>query len=99
METETGDVVFGAKKAWNSEPLAASEQLVMDLTTFALEKAFKKSKSSVALEQNVSEALMPAKQIAGLSISSDEESGRVMPISQSIEDKPTVTSHLSSQSV
>ena len=98
MEAETGDVVFGAK-AWNSEPLTASEQLVMDLTTFALEKAFKEPQSSVALEQNVSEAQMPDEQIAGLSISSDEESGRVTPVSQSTENKPTVTSHLSSQSV
>ncbi len=98
METGTGDVVFGAK-AWNSEPLAASEQLVMDLTTFALEKAFKESQSSVALEQNVSEAEMPDAHIAGLSIPSDEESARVTPVSQSTEDQPTVLSHLSSQSV
>ncbi len=98
MEADTGNVVLGAK-AWNSEPLAASEQLVMDLTTFALEKAFKESQSSVALEQNVSEAEMQDEHLAGLSIPSDEESARVTPVSQSTEDKPIVISHVSSQSV
>ncbi len=98
MEAETGDVVFGAK-AWNSEPLAASEQLVMDLTTFALEKAFNESQFSAELEQNVSAAQMPDKHIASLSILGDGESGRVTSVSQSTEDKPTVTSHHSFQSV
>jgi hypothetical protein len=39
MKTESGDVVFGAK-AWNSKPLVESEQIVQDLTTFALHKAW-----------------------------------------------------------
>ncbi len=98
MEAETGDVLFGAK-AWNSEPLAASERLVMDLTTFALEKAFKKPHLSVAHQQNVFEAEMADEDIAGLSMPSDEESDPVTPVLHSTEDPPTETSHLSSQSV
>ncbi len=98
MEAETGDVVFGAK-AWNSEPLAASEQLVMDLTTFALEKAFNESQSSVSLQQNAREPETSESQIADHSIPSDEESARVTSVFQSADDHPTVTSHISAQSV
>ncbi len=98
MEAETGDVVFGAK-AWNSEPIAASEQLVMDLTTFALEKAFNESQSSVSLQQNAPEPETSEVQIAGLSIPSDEESAHVTSVTQSAEGQPTVTSHISAQSM
>ncbi len=50
MKTETGDVVFGAK-AWNSEPLVESEQIVYDLTTFALQKAWNEPDRSLSLQQ------------------------------------------------
>ncbi len=39
MNTETGNVVFSAK-AWSSEPVVDSVQVVQDLTTFALQKAW-----------------------------------------------------------
>ncbi len=39
MNAATGDVVFGGK-AWNSKPLVESEDLVQDLTIFALQKAW-----------------------------------------------------------
>ncbi len=98
MNAQTGDVVLGAK-AWNSEPLAASEQLVMDLTTFALEKAFKEPQSFVSLQQNEQEPEASEEPIAGLSISSDEESVHVKPASHLAEGQPIVTSHISDKSV
>ena len=98
MEAETGDVLFGAK-AWNSEPLAASEQLVMDLTTFALAKAFKEPQSSMALQLNAPETKMLEEDLGGLSIPNEEESARVMPASGSTEDQPTVRSYISAQAV
>ena len=93
IKAETGDVVFGAK-AWNSEPLGASEQLVMALTTFALEKAFNESQPSLSLQQNAPEPETPEEHIAGLSTPSD-----VIPASQPIEDQPTVTTYISAKSV
>ena len=71
MNAETGDVVFGAK-AWNSQPLAASEQLVMNLTTFALEKAFKESQPSASLHQNVHQQETPREHVSDLSPPGDE---------------------------
>lgn len=50
MNTETSDVVFGAK-AWNSEPLVESDQMVQDLTTFALQKAWNEPDSLLPLQQ------------------------------------------------
>ena len=52
MKAETGDVVFGGK-AWNSEPLVESEQIVQDLTTFALQKAWNESDRPLPLQQEV----------------------------------------------
>jgi hypothetical protein len=50
MKTETGDVVFGAK-AWNSKPLVESEQIVQDLTTFALHKAWNEPDGTLSPQQ------------------------------------------------
>ena len=52
MRAETGDVVFGAK-AWNSEPLVESEQMVQNLTTFALRKAWNEPNRLLPLQQEV----------------------------------------------
>jgi hypothetical protein len=54
MKVGTGDVVFGAK-AWNSEPLVESEQIVHDLTTFALQKAWNENDPAIPLQQEVAE--------------------------------------------
>ncbi len=54
MKAETGDVVFGAK-VWNSEPLVESEQIVQDLTTFALQKAWNESDRPLPLQQGVAQ--------------------------------------------
>jgi hypothetical protein len=67
MKAETGDVVFGGK-AWNSEPLVESEQIVQDLTTFALQKAWNESDRPLPLQQEV--APPTAQQEEGLVASS-----------------------------
>jgi len=54
MKTETGDVVFGAK-AWNSEPMVESDQMVQDLTTFALQKAWNEPDSLFPLQEEVAQ--------------------------------------------
>ena len=52
MNAETGKVMFGAK-AWNSEPLVASEKIVQDLTILALEKAWQAPEGSLPRQQEV----------------------------------------------
>jgi len=54
MNTETGDVVFGAK-AWNSKPLVESDQMVQDLTTFALQKAWNDPDSLLSQHEEVAQ--------------------------------------------
>ena len=54
MKTETGDVVFGAK-AWNSEPMVESDQMVQDITTFALQKAWNEPDSLLPLQEEVAQ--------------------------------------------
>ncbi len=51
MKAETGDVVFGGK-AWNSKPLVESEDLVQDLTSLALQKAWNEP-ARVPLEEEL----------------------------------------------
>ena len=50
MRVSTGNVVFGAK-AWNSMPLIESEQIVQDLTTFALQKAWNENNQPLVLQK------------------------------------------------
>ena len=86
MKTETGDVLFGAK-AWNSEPLAASEQLVMDLTTFALEKAFRQSQPSIPIQPDEQQSERPDELVAGVSSSPDEEMSYEQTAYESTDDQ------------
>ena len=51
MNTQTGDVMFGSK-VWNSEPVAISEDFILDLTTMGLEKAWKQKGSPPMLVEN-----------------------------------------------
>jgi len=93
MKAETGDVVFGGK-AWNSEPLVESEQIVQDLTTFALQKAWNESDRPLPLQQEV--APPTAQQEEGLVASSysaemppaleptKAESNRPLPLQQEV---------------
>jgi hypothetical protein len=62
MNAETGDVVFGAK-AWNTEPLVESEQIVQDLTTFALQKAWNEPDRALPLQQEVVEQKLPQEEV------------------------------------
>jgi len=45
VDAQTGEVAFESK-AWNAEPLPASERLVPDLTVLALEKAWQKESAA-----------------------------------------------------
>ena len=71
MKAETGDVVFGAK-AWNSEPLVESEQMVQDLTTFALEKAWNKPNRRLPLQQEVAQIKPQQEKVTVVTSYSDE---------------------------
>ncbi len=62
MNTETGDVVFGAK-AWNSEPLVESEQIVLDLTTFALKKAWNETDPLLQIPETIIDQNPPEKEV------------------------------------
>ena len=65
MKTETGDVVFGAK-AWNSEPLVESEQIVYDLTTFALQKAWNEPDRAFPRQQEVAKQKIQQEEVTVL---------------------------------
>jgi len=71
MKAETGDVVFGAK-AWNSEPLPESEQLVQDLTTFALQKSWNESDRTLPLQQEVAQHKPQREEVTVVTSYSDE---------------------------
>lgn len=93
MKVETGDVVFGAK-AWNSEPLVESEQLVQNLTTFALQKSWNEPNRPLPLQQEVAQNEPQREQVTVVTSYSDEmppalettkaESDRPLPLQQEV---------------
>lgn len=93
MKAETGDVVFGAK-AWNSEPLVESEQLVQNLTTFALQKSWNEPNRPLPLQQEVAQPKPQQEQVTVFTSSSDEmppaletskaESDRPLPLQEEV---------------
>ena len=103
MNAETADIVFGAK-VWNSEPQVASEQLVQDLTTFALHKALKEPRPPFPLQQKVRQVEKKREQVTVHSPPRHEEIADVPPGFPSVEDhstaiskKSAVSSHLESE--
>jgi len=71
MKAETGAVVFGAK-AWNSKPLVESEQLVQNLTTFALQKSWDEPNRPFPLQQEVAQKKPQREQVTVVTSYSDE---------------------------
>ena len=71
MKSETRDVAFGAR-AWNSEPLVESEQMVQDLTTFALQKAWNQSEQALPLQQEVAQHKPQREKVTVVTSYSDE---------------------------
>ncbi len=51
MNAKTGEVMFGSK-VWNSEPLAISEDLILDLTTMAMDRAWQQADPPTVLVKN-----------------------------------------------
>jgi hypothetical protein len=86
MKAETGDVVFGAK-AWNSEPLVESEQMVQDLTIFALQKAWNESDRPLSLQPEVAQPQPQQEQVSVVTSYSDEMPPEPVP-SKSESDRP-----------
>jgi len=93
MKAETGDVVFGAK-AWNSEPLVESEQLVQNLTTFALQKSWNEPSRPLPVQQEVVQNKPQREEVTVVTSYSDEmppafetskaESDRTLPFHQEV---------------
>ncbi|MEX0829875.1 MAG: hypothetical protein WD032_06500 [Nitrospirales bacterium] len=86
METETGDAVFRGK-AWNSKPLVESEQIVKDLTTFALHKAWDKPDRALipgSVEQKPQQEQMNVE----TSLAGTAPRGPAEPESTLVEQKP-----------
>ncbi len=94
MNSNTRDLVFGST-VWNSEPLAASDQLVMDLTTFALKKALKNPESSFPPPQILRKKEEQGGHVPGLSAQREKEVSTRLPASQPLVDDPIVTSQIS----
>ena len=96
MKAETGDVVFGGK-AWNSEPLVESDQIVQDLTTLALQKAWNESDRPLPLQQEVAQPTPPQQEEVSVASSySAEMQPTLEPFksetveSQSFEEEPSL---------
>ena len=93
MRVETGDVVFGAK-AWNPKPLVESEQIVQELTTFALQKAWNESDGPLPPQQEVAKQEQQPETVAGATLYSKEtlpafaasnsESDRFLPLQPNV---------------
>jgi len=94
MNADTADIVFGAN-AWSSEPLVESEQLVQDLTTFALHKALKAPRPSLPFQKNVRQLEEKREQVTIYSAPRPEEISDVLPASGLVEDHSTATSQKS----
>ena len=86
VNAETTDIVFGAK-VWNSEPRVESEQLVQDLTTFALRKALKQPTHFLHFhgQESVHQAEAEREQVAVYFPLPDEETSGVPSASQPVE--------------
>ncbi|MDT3776020.1 hypothetical protein PJI16_00400 [Nitrospira sp. MA-1] len=72
IDAKTGEVMFGAK-AWNSDPLVVSDQVIQDLTIVALEQAWQKSAVQPSSPQEVKSedtTEPPALQVAPVSADS-----------------------------
>jgi hypothetical protein len=95
MKAETGDVVFGAK-AWNSEPLVESEQMVQDLTIFALQKAWNESDRPLSLQPEVAQPQPQQEQVLAVTSYSDEMPPEPVPSKsetvepESFEEEPSL---------
>ncbi len=97
MNANTQDLVFGSK-VWNSEPLVASDQLVRDLTTFALIKALKEPQSSVPPQQMLQQKMNTREQVRVVPDPAYKEISALPPDSSLVENAPTETSNLPTQS-
>lgn len=86
VNAETTDIVFGAK-VWNPEPQVASEQLVQDLTTFALRKALKQPTHFLHFQgqESVHQAEVEREQVAVYFPLPDEETSGVPSAPQPVE--------------
>ncbi len=97
MNADTRDLVFGSK-VWNSEPLIPSDQLVRDLTTFALIKALKEPQSSVPPQQMVHQEVNTREHVRVLPDPMYKEISELSADSSLSESPPISTSNLSAQS-
>ena len=94
MDANTRDLVFGST-VWNSVPLVASDQLVRDLTTFALIKALKEPQSSVPPQQLVHQKVQTREHVR---VMPAPASSTLPPDSSLIENAPAKNSNVSAQS-
>ncbi len=97
INANTRDLVFGSK-VWNSEPLVASDQLVRDLTTFALIKALKEPQSSVPPQPMVHQQVKTREHVRVVPDPAYKEMSTLPPDPPLVENAPTETSNLPAQS-
>jgi hypothetical protein len=98
MNVTTGEVAFGAK-AWSSEPLAASERVVQDLTILALGKAWeepsvsrsrqKEEPSEIPTEKIRAEEI-PTEEVRAEEIQTAESASMMTPVPMASSDPSPV---------
>ncbi|GJL68772.1 MAG: hypothetical protein NPIRA06_14070 [Nitrospirales bacterium] len=79
INAKTGEVMFGAK-AWNSDPLVVTDQVIQDLTILALEQAWQKSAVQPSSQQEVKSEDM-----------AEPLADQVAPVSADFSSSPTTT--------
>ena len=97
MNADTRDLVFGSK-VWNSQPRIPSDQLVRDLTTFALIKALKEPQSAVPPQQMVDQEMNAREHVRVLPDPMYKEISSLPADSSLSESPPINTSNGSAQS-
>ncbi len=97
MDANTRELVFGST-VWNAQPHALSDQLVRDLTSFALIKALKEPQSSVPPQQLVNQQVQTRERVRVIPDPIYKGSTTLAPDSSLVEHAPTNNSEISAQS-
>ena len=97
MNADTRDLVFGSR-VWNTKPLIPSDQLVRELTTFALVKALKEPQSAMPPQQMVHQEISTREHVRVMPGPTSQEIATLSPDSSLSKSPPINTSKLSAQS-
>jgi len=88
MNAETGTIEYGAQ-ARNSPSPPESDEIIVNLTTLALQKAFQHPSHALLVRKNEHQGEKPGEQVKDYSIQGNEKTLESFPDSQPIASSPT----------